>query len=717
MNISNVCERNFFKTRLGPSVLVTGIVRLAQRHSRGTTAALIAGTILLSGKAQAQTDTWQQTATGAYTWTTPTNWSPAVPNAIGAQANLESALTAAETVNLDSAITLGILNIGALSGTYKFSLAGSTSNYALTLNNGGAGAQINEVSTANGDSISAGIVMADTNTTTALTITNATASQFTLTGGITGSGNLVLNQTGGTGSSGLIVATADGGINNSGTVTFDDSSTGSTSTSSIGVGSNVTEVINNSSVGGTLQINSLVVGNNGPNGGTTLENLATSASNSKLKLTGGVIGTGNLIFDNTNSSGSVFSTSGGSNAINMTGALENFSTGTGGITVGNVIGTNVTSITSNSNSSNAMTFTQNNTFNNAITITAGKIAITDFSTTVFGDLGDNGAGTNTGTFSGGISIASGTTFNWASSATQTIAGGVIGTGTFTVSAPTTGAPVPHLILTGTNSFTGAINVNSGSLTVNGSVGNSGTGGGNVQVNSGGTLGGGGSIAGAVVVNTTTTTATLASGASQSSYAYSNGGNGLVNGTGTGGGLTLSSTLTLNGGSSLTFALGSDVNTNPGYSVANPNTDSTYLTVGGTGAIFTNSATTDNILLTDLTDGTPVGGATLTLRTQGAYLLIAGTAANFSNLYTTGAGNSGNGYVLGVDNGSGGYTAFNLEMVNANGTRVDSSTNYQGLQLYLYNGNLELVPEPGTWALMLGGLAALIVIQRRRRGNN
>jgi hypothetical protein len=34
-------------------------------------------------------------------------------------------------------------------------------------------------------------------------------------------------------------------------------------------------------------------------------------------------------------------------------------------------------------------------------------------------------------------------------------------------------------------------------------------------------------------------------------------------------------------------------------------------------------------------------------------------------------------------------------------------------LYLENGNLEVVPEPGTWALMIGGLALLIIIQRRR----
>ncbi len=271
-----------------------------------------------------------------------------------------------------------------------------------------------------------------------------------------------------------------------------------------------------------------------------------------------------------------------------------------------------------------------------------------------------------------------------------------------------------MTVTGANTYGGGTTVSAGGLYVNNASG-SGTGSGAVQVNSGGTLGGSGKIAGAVTVNTmTSTAATLASGAIQTSYASINGGNGLVNGTGTGGGLTLSSTLTVNGGSSLTFALGSNVNVNGGFNVANPNMDSTYLTVGGSGDIFSNTTTADNISLMDLTVGSTT--ATLTLRTQGAYLLIAGTEADFSNLYTTGAGNTGNGYVLGVDNGSGGYTAFNLEVVDANGTRINSSTNYQGLQLYLYNGNLEVVPEPGTWALMLGGLALLVVIQRRRDNN-
>jgi hypothetical protein len=78
---------------------------------------------------------------------------------------------------------------------------------------------------------------------------------------------------------------------------------------------------------------------------------------------------------------------------------------------------------------------------------------------------------------------------------------------------------------------------------------------------------------------------------------------------------------------------------------------------------------------------------------------------------------GNGYVLGVYNGSGAltnYTALSISQYGADGvTPLTASQTYPAPTLYLYNGDLEVVPEPGTWALMLGGLALLVVIQRRR----
>ncbi len=55
-----------------------------------------------------------------------------------------------------------------------------------------------------------------------------------------------------------------------------------------------------------------------------------------------------------------------------------------------------------------------------------------------------------------------------------------------------------------------------------------------------------------------------------------------------------------------------------------------------------------------------------------------------------------------------------------GNATDLSPNqiYYGRSfIYLTTGgniDVEVVPEPGTWALMLGGLALLVVLQRVRR---
>ena len=73
---------------------------------------------------------------------------------------------------------------------------------------------------------------------------------------------------------------------------------------------------------------------------------------------------------------------------------------------------------------------------------------------------------------------------------------------------------------------------------------------------------------------------------------------------------------------------------------------------------------------------------------------------------------GNGFVLGVGTLSG-FTPISIGQYGADGTALTGANIYAAPVLYLYNGDLEVVPEPGTWALMVGGLALLIVIQRRR----
>jgi len=103
--------------------------------------------------------------------------------------------------------------------------------------------------------------------------------------------------------------------------------------------------------------------------------------------------------------------------------------------------------------------------------------------------------------------------------------------------------------------------------------------------------------------------------------------------------------------------------------------------------------------------------------QNPYLLIQtvlGDNSDFANLWTTG-GEGQNGYVLGVSTGVGdNYTAFNLGAYDINGNLVSSSSNLENLQLYLFNGDLEVVPEPSTWALMLSGVFVLLGWQRRRQ---
>lgn len=62
-----------------------------------------------------------------------------------------------------------------------------------------------------------------------------------------------------------------------------------------------------------------------------------------------------------------------------------------------------------------------------------------------------------------------------------------------------------------------------------------------------------------------------------------------------------------------------------------------------------------------------------------------------------------------------YTTISINEFGADGvTPLSGSNIYAAPVLYLNGGDLEVVPEPGTWALMLGGLVLLVVIQRRRR---
>jgi autotransporter-associated beta strand protein len=128
-------------------------------------------------------------ASGAWTndassvWSAATNWNPnAVPGTLaGDVVSLTNNISAARTVTLDTAATLGTLNIGDSGSSYfGFTLTPATSQ-TLTFNNNGSGAKLVQQITTASDVINTPIVLSDN-----LTISNT--STLTLGGIISGTG-------------------------------------------------------------------------------------------------------------------------------------------------------------------------------------------------------------------------------------------------------------------------------------------------------------------------------------------------------------------------------------------------------------------------------------------------------------------------------------------------------------------------------------------------
>ncbi len=409
----------------------------------------------------------------------------------------------------------------------------------------------------------------------------------------------------------------------------------------------------------------------------------------------------------------------GSGTLTLTGQSQ-YSDGT-------TISGGVLSISSENNIGNASNFFATTAgYTPQITLGGGEL-LTTANTTITESVVLN-TGTNT------LAASTGTTATYSGNSDNSPATGIVsGTG----NSVTIGDATHHgnVVFTNPSTYTGTTAVVGGTLYVNNTSG-SGTGSGAVSVGVGDTAGTG-TLAGSGNITTSSGVTingggTLASGDAQSGTS--------VDGTH----LKFTDTqVTMNGDAPavLSISLGSGTTglvSNPSggkYNFSNPDVDTTYMTLAGSAQLNFALNSIETVALTDLTTGS------LSLRQGTPYLLVqAGSNSAYTNLITaSGFGANtvysidGNGYVVGVltsaglaneslftgvGNASGltgaDYNAISITQYGPDGvTPLTGSNIYVAPALYLNNGDLEVVPEPGTWALMLGGLALLFFIQRSK----
>ncbi len=504
-----------------------------------------------------------------------------------------------------------------------------------------------------------------------LTLGNSgSAISTTFSGGVTGTNHLTINSNATTGT----ITLASNPINNTGTITNTGSGTGTT-TINTSVGSNVTQIIQNSTtsaltISGALSMNT---------GGTTLTN---SSGTKILTVSGGTNGTGNLFLLNNSALAAGITLSG--TTINHTGSISNTGSGAGSSLISAIIGTNVTGVTQNSTTS-GLSLSGVNTYNSGTIIKAGTITATvsanalgTGSVTLGDTTGSNNAsllvGTNALNLANAIILASGNTGtltlgNTGSAISATFSGGVTGSNDLTINS---------------NATNGTITLATNAVNNFGKVTNTGAGTGTTTISAGV-----GANVTDVIENSTTSAFTISGAMTMAS-----GGKTITNSSGTkiltiSGGSTGSGNLLLNNNSALAAGItvsGTAINHNGTITNAGSGSGSVTFSAGvGTNITgITQNSTTSALTISGAVT-VNAGGTTLTNSSGTALLSFTGgtigtgsliirnnSATNNAITFATGSINHV-GSVTNSGSGSGNQSIGVVIGTNVNGVTQNSAT--------------------------------------------